>query len=87
MSDFDAEIYNKIDDILYFDWNPIGATDLPRDEFKSYTSGIFSLKKRGVGIEEIAQALLALERDYFGEYGNIEHCRLVAKKIGGLSNI
>jgi hypothetical protein len=32
-------------------------------------------------MEEMAQALLVLEKVYFGESGNIEHCQLIGREI------
>ena len=36
LSEKDLEIYQKIDDILYNEWNPIGLTNLPRNEYENY---------------------------------------------------
>ena len=54
----DLLLYKRIDDILYFEWNPIGVDDLPRDEYYMYLPKIYNLKKAGAPIEEIAQMLL-----------------------------
>jgi hypothetical protein len=81
MSERDLEIYKKIDEILYFDWNPIGVGELPRDEYTSYTPKIFNLKKLGSNSETIAQALCELELYILGLPCDIEICREIAKKI------
>ena len=81
MSAPDIETYNKIDEILYYEWNPIGVSDLPRDEYYCYIPIIFSLKKAGAGIEEIAQTLFSIEKDKIEMPGTIERCRKMAKKI------
>jgi hypothetical protein len=40
----DLLLYKKIDDILWFDWDPIGINDIaPRDEYRGYVSEIFEL--------------------------------------------
>jgi hypothetical protein len=45
MKKVDMELFKRIDDILWFDWDPIGINDdAPRDEYESYTPPIFSLK-------------------------------------------
>jgi hypothetical protein len=81
MSARDLEIYMKIDDILYSDWNPIGVGELPRDEYADYTPKIFNLKKLGSNSETIAQALCELELYILGIPGDIETCREIAQKI------
>jgi hypothetical protein len=77
----DLEIYKRIDEILYFDWNPIGVNDIPRDEYYSYIPEIFGLKQAGANNEEIAQALYNIEKETIGMAGAIEFCRSIAKKI------
>lgn len=84
MSETEMEIYKKIDEILYLDWNPIDDGELPRNEYASYTSKIFNLKKLGSNIETIAQALCELERYITGLPGEIKTCREIAKKIEGI---
>jgi hypothetical protein len=81
MSERDQKIYEEIDEILYFDWNPIGDKELPRDEYQSYTPKIFNLKKLGSGCETIAQTLSELEFVILGQLGDIERCRTIAKRI------
>jgi hypothetical protein len=80
MNEGDQVIYDKIDEILYFDWNPIGIDQLPRDEYQSYTPKLFNLKKLGSDRETIAQTLYELEFFIMGS-GDIEMCREIAKKI------
>ena len=77
----DREIYKKIDAILYYEWNPIGDNELPRDEYHSYLPMIFELKKAGASNEEIARALYKIESDTIGMPGTIEFCRTIAKQI------
>jgi hypothetical protein len=81
MSEKDLEIYKKIDEILYFDWNPIGIDELPRDEYQSYTPKIFTLKKSEANNETIAQTLCELELYILGNPGDIVRCREISKKI------
>ena len=81
MSEGELDTYKKIDEILYYDWNPIGIDELPRDEYYGYIPKIFSLKKSGSNSETIAQALYELEFSRFGLPGDIEKCREIAKRI------
>jgi hypothetical protein len=83
MNERHLEIYKKIDEILYFEWDPIGISkeDWPRDEYHSYIPEIFSLKKSGATVEEIAQALYKIDKHIMGIPGDIEFCRTIAKTI------
>ena len=76
------KLYQEIDEILWNDWDPIGVNDIaPRDEYQSYTPIIFSLKRKGVNEEEIAKELYEIEKETIGLAGNLENCRIVARKI------
>jgi len=80
------ELYQKVDEILWNDWDPIGVNDIaPRDEYQGYTPTIFNLIKKDADKETIAQKLLEFETQNMGLFGNIEHCRQVADKIINLN--
>src|SRR5690606_24998860 len=75
----DFLLYKKIDDILWFDWDPIGINDLaPRDEYQSYVPEIFGLIKSGADKQQIAERLFKLESDNMGMGGSMENCLTVA---------
>lgn len=78
----DFLLYKKIDDILWFDWDPIGVNDIaPRDEYQSYVPEIFVLVKAKADIQVIANRLYKLETDYMGMSGTLENCLTIADKI------
>jgi hypothetical protein len=78
----DFLIYKKIDDILWFDWDPIGINDLaPRDEYQSYVPEIFELVKANAHTQEIAIRLYKLETENMGMVGRLENCMTIADKI------
>jgi hypothetical protein len=82
----DAEeilIYKKIEDILWFDWDPIGINQFleARDEYQCYLPVIYNLKKTGADVEIIAQTLNKFETVNIGISGSLERCTKVAKKI------
>ncbi len=56
-------IAQKIDEILWFDWDPIGVNDYPeaRDEYRSYVPEIYDLKILGADRALIAERLLKIE--------------------------
>jgi len=76
------DLYQKIDEILWDEWDPIGVNDTAsRDEYQGYTPTIFNLIKKKTDKETIAQKLLEFEILNMGLLGNIEHCIQVAEKI------
>lgn len=74
-------IYHKIGEILRNDWNPMGMSDLPRNEFEAYVPRMLELKESGASMETIAHTLNKIETDKMGFSGSIERCRRVAAKI------
>jgi len=78
----DFLLYKKIDDILWFDWDPISINDIaPRDEYQSYVPKFFGLVKAKSGRHEIANSLHKLETEIMGMNGRIEKCLTIADKI------
>ena len=74
--------FKKIDDILWYDWDPIGINDVaPRDEYSGYVAGIFKLRKEGADRIKIGKRLLDLEINTIGMPGNLEECLIIADKI------
>lgn len=75
--------FKRIDDILWFDWDPIGVNDIEdaRDEYQSYTPEIFELKIKGADRSSIANRLNEIAVDRMGLLGNIEHCIKIADRI------
>jgi hypothetical protein len=78
----DFLLYKKIDDILWFDWDPIGINDITsRDEYQSYVPEIFGLVKAKADRQEIANRLHKFETQNMGVDGTIEKCLLLADKM------
>ncbi|MBI3720150.1 MAG: hypothetical protein HY252_16345 [Sphingobacteriales bacterium] len=78
----DFLLYKKIDDILWFDWDPICINNIaPRDEYQSYVPEIFGLVKAKADRQEIAKRLFKLETDNMGMSGTLENCLTIADKI------
>ena len=78
----DLITYKKIDDILWFDWDPIGVNDIaPRDEYQSYVPEIFRMKKNGADRMEIGKKLLDIETNTIEMPGTLEGCLIIADKI------
>lgn len=58
----------RIDEVLYYVWDPIGASDAPeaRDEYGSYALQVTGLLKRGACTKELAEFLGQVARDEMG---------------------
>lgn len=79
------ELYLKVDEILWKEWDPLGVNDIaPRDEYQSYTPTIMKLLKSKSSIEKIADELFKIETETMGLTGSKEHCENIAKKINNL---
>ena len=79
-----TELYKKIDDILWNEWDPIAINDSSkdaRDEYYSYLPHIFSLKLNDPDKLKIATYLYNVETIRMGLEGNKKHCDEIAEKI------
>lgn len=78
----DFLLYKKINDILWFDWDPISIYDLAqRIEYQGYVHEIFGLVKAKADRQEIANKLHKLETENMGMSGTIESCLTIAEII------
>jgi hypothetical protein len=78
----DSLLYRKIDEILWYDWDPIGVNDYaPRNEYQAYVLPVFNLKKAGAGKQEIAECLLKFETERMELAGGYAKCLSVAEII------
>ena len=77
------ELYEFIDKLLYYDWKPIPADNLPRDEYESYVPHIFGMVINGSSTIDITEHLSMLEVKEIGLGGSWEHNLDIAEKIIG----
>jgi hypothetical protein len=77
------QAFERIDDILWEDWDPIGANEFgaARDEYHTYAWQVVDFKCKGIDSETIAQYLHLIETKHMGLGGNLEACRRVSEKI------
>jgi hypothetical protein len=68
LSNKDNELYQRVDEVLHYLWDPIGISDVPeaRDEYHSYLPHVFSLLKAGVNENDIADYLGGITADRMG---------------------
>lgn len=77
------DLYNRIDEILWKYWDPIGvnANEDIGNEYKTYTPHIFRLKTDNSNKEEISKKLFEIETQIMGLAGNMDRCTQVAERI------
>ena len=76
-------LYNKIDEIVWTHWDPIGVNeyDEARDEYYSYLPQILTLLLSGAARNTIADFLFKIETQNMGLIGNYNNCLAVADRL------
>ena len=74
LSPKDAALYQAVDEVLHYIWDPIGVRDVPqaRDEYHSYLPHVFRLLREGKSAESIASYLGKVTTQTMGLSGNAE---------------
>ena len=65
LSKSENELYQRIDEILFYLWDPIGVSFDPeaREEYYSYIPQVFSMLKNGSNEEELLKYLYIIEKE------------------------
>lgn len=77
------ELYKRIDEILFYKWDPIGVSDSDwaRDEYQSYLPKIFAFALESNSPEPIAEFLGVVSNEIMGLSVAPEHNRKIAELI------
>ena len=79
---FQTVMYKKaIRKVLLRDWNPIGVSGLPDDEYDHYLGFVYYFLKNHRPKVEVVEYLLYVEREWMSEEGNRERALAVADKL------
>ncbi|MBV6483865.1 MAG: hypothetical protein KFKLKKLM_00324 [Flavobacteriales bacterium] len=82
MTSEQLKLYKSIDEILWFDWDPIGINNIGiRDEYQGYLPHIYKLKIEGASKTEIAKYLDEVVTERMGLESNIKFSEEIAEKI------
>lgn len=83
MTKDDKVLYEQIDDILWYDWDPIGVNynEAIRDEYIGYTPHIFRLKKQNADVYKISQYLFSVVTIDMGMSGDTDLIMMECKRI------
>ena len=77
-----VKLYKTIDEILWFDWDPIGINQEGiRDEYYGYVPEIYQLKVSGSSKLEIAKHLDKIITEKMGMKSDMSHNMQIAEKI------
>ncbi|RAS03579.1 hypothetical protein C7415_111201 [Cupriavidus alkaliphilus] len=83
LADIELELYKRVDEILYYVWDPVGVAYSPaaRDEYQAYLPKVFALLQEGANalalsayLDDVATARMGLE-------ASPEHSKRVAELL------
>lgn len=77
------ELYKRIDEILFYKWDPIGISDSDwaRDEYQSYLPRVFAYAMESNSPKPIAEFLGVASTESMGLSAAPEHDRKIAELI------
>ena len=77
------ELYKRIDEVLFYKWDPIGISDSDwaRDEYQSYLPQVFKLALENNNPEPIANYLSVISTENMGLSEEKQHDIKIAKLI------
>lgn len=80
---FEQELYQRIDEVLHYLWDPIGVAREPfaRDEYAAYVPEVFGLVAEGAGEQKLMNYLLQVEGDAMGLAARPSHARRIAEML------
>lgn len=79
LADTELELYRRLDEVLYYVWDPIGVASSPaRDEYQGYLPKVFAMLQEGLDASSIAAYLDNVATESMGLGTNPEHSRRVA---------
>ena len=72
LSKYEQELYQRVDEVLHYLWDPIAVSDIPeaRGEYYSYLPHVFSLLTKTKDGKDISEYLLSVEKDKIGTFIN-----------------
>lgn len=75
MSAPDLALYQAVDEVLHYIWDPIGVSSMPhaRDEYQGYLPQVFGLLRSGSDVYVIERCLTQVTTELMGLTENSEH--------------
>ena len=83
MNNDENQLYRRVDEILFYMWDPIGVKDIPeaRDEYHSYVPKVFKLVLNGSKAQKIADYLNKIESVRMGLGARNEYSLEIAQLL------
>lgn len=77
------ELYKRIDEILFYKWDPIGVSDMDwsRDEYQNYLPRVFAMALEYEKPDQIAEYLNQISTEHMGLSSRPEHDLNIAKLV------
>ncbi len=68
LSPAELELYERVDEVLHYVWDPIGVSGSPdaRDECQAYLPHVFALLKKGASAARIGEYLDSVTASHIG---------------------
>ena len=84
----ESELYKRIDEIIWYEWDPIGVNNIEeaRDEYYSYLPSLYQKLIGGGDIKEISKYLDHVETVNMGLFGNPQKNIIIAEKLISAKN-
>ncbi|MBB1420186.1 hypothetical protein H5187_23545 [Pseudoalteromonas sp. SG44-1] len=81
LSTSEKGLYRRVDEILFYLWDPIGVCDIPmaRDEYQSYLPKVFKLLLNDPKEHEVSAYLIKVETGSMGMSANSKKALEVAR--------
>ena len=93
LSQKELDIYVFVDDVLFYEWDPIGFShdpDFPRDEYRGYLPTVYSKLKQAKSTQDISDYLIEIEKERMGfepTKESIQRASEVAEKLITYNNV
>ncbi|ACA88560.1 hypothetical protein [Shewanella woodyi] len=83
LSTSEKELCRRVDEILFYLWDPIGVCDIPmaRDEYQSYLPQVFKLLMNDSKDHEVSAYLVKVESGSMGMSANSKKALEVARLL------
>ena len=83
LADAELELYRRVDEVLYYVWDPVGVATSPaaRDKYQGYLPKVFAMLQEGMDALPIAAYLDDVATDRMGLDANPGHSRRVAELL------
>jgi hypothetical protein len=88
VTDVEQELYRRVDEVLYYVWDPIGVAHSPaaRDEYQGYLPRVFSMLQDGADATSVAAYLKSICTERMGLHQKDENSKNCRRAAGGVEN-